>query len=292
MPEFAHRPRRSALFLPATNPRALEKARTLPCDVVIVDLEDAVSPDQKEQARACAEQALLQGGFGTRELVVRINALSTPWGKLDLEMVQRARPDAVLVPKVMTVADLEPVAAALSTSGSALWAMLETARGILEAERLVAALPMLSCLVMGTSDLTAELHARPTRERLPLLAALEHAVLVARAWDRVILDGVHLLLDDPEGFLAACEQGRDFGFDGKTLIHPKQIAVANAVFGPTEEEVRLAEETITAFRVARERGASLAVLNGRLVEELHVREAERILSLAASIRAGSPRAES
>jgi len=285
MPDAACRPRRSALFLPATNQRALAKARTLPCDVVIVDLEDAVSPEQKDEARASAEQALLGGGFGSREVVVRINALSTPWGSHDLAMVQRAHPDAVLVPKVATSADLEPVGAALAASGSALWAMLETARGVLGVERLVSALPQLSCLVMGTSDLTAELHARTTTDRLPLVTALQLAVLAARAWDRVILDGVHLGLDDGEGFRAACEQGRAFGFDGKTLIHPSQIEAANAAFAPDDDEIAASREIIEAFEAAEREGRGVATVNGRMIENLHVENAQRVLAMADAIAA-------
>lgn len=289
MPSPTKRPRRSALYMPASNQRALEKSRGLPCDVVIVDLEDAVAPDAKSTARDRAASAIQEGGFGYRELVVRINALDTAWGEADLRMVTELGPDAVLLPKVSCAQQVRDVAEALSQQApehsSELWAMMETPSAILNAQSVAAAHPRLTCLVMGTSDLAEELHARHTRDRLPLLTSLGLSVLAARAHGLSVLDGVHLALDDEAGLRFACEQGRDLGFDGKTLIHPRQIDVCNAVFRPTPTEIARAEETVEAFADARRNGRSVVVVRGRLVEELHVREAERTLALHRTLLA-------
>lgn len=270
------RPRRSALYMPGANARAIEKARSLPCDVVILDLEDAVAPDAKAAARAQVAAAVAAGGFGRREVVIRVNGLDTPWGREDLEMAAASACDAVLLPKVERAPDLDV--------GKPLWCMVETPLGVLRAEAIAAA-ERVACLVMGTSDLTKDLRACHTDDRAPMLPALGHCLLAARAYGRAILDGVHLDLDDEAGFARACAQGRALGFDGKTLIHPKQIAAANAAFGPSEAEVEHARRVVAAFEAATREGKGVAVLDGRLVENLHVAEARRVLALAEALAA-------
>jgi citrate lyase subunit beta/citryl-CoA lyase len=281
------RPRRSVLYMPGSNARALEKGRTLPADGLILDLEDAVAPDAKAAARATVVAALAErAAYGPRELVVRVNGQDTPWGDDDLRAVAAAGADAVLLPKVEGAAAVERARAALAAAGAPgelpLWCMMETPRGILRAEEIASA-PGVVCLVMGTSDLTKDLHALHTGQRLPMLVALGTCLLAARAAGVAILDGVHLDLADTEGFAAACRQGRELGFDGKTLIHPSQIGGANEAFGPGPAELEQARRIVAAFAQARAAGAGVAVLDGRLVEALHVREAERLLGLAAAI---------
>lgn len=283
------RPRRSALYMPGSNARALEKGRGLAADVLIFDLEDAVAPDAKVAARATVRAALAErAGYGPRELVVRVNGQDTNWGDEDLRAVARAGADAVLLPKVESVAAVERARATLAAAGAPedlpIWCMIETPRGVLAAAEIARARGV-TCLVMGTSDLTKDLHALATADRLPLLLALQTGVLAARAAGIAVLDGVHLDLADAAGFAAACRQGRELGFDGKTLIHPNQIAAANAAFGPSPAEVEQARRIVDAFARARAAGAGVTVLDGRLVEALHVREAERILALAAAIAA-------
>jgi citrate lyase subunit beta / citryl-CoA lyase len=280
------RPRRSALFMPASNARALEKAKTLAADVVILDLEDAVAPGAKPNARAMAAAAVRGGGYGRRELVVRVNGLDTPWGLADIGALAAAGADALLLPKVESPAAVERAVAALAAAGApdgvALWCMIETPRGVLGAEP-IAATAAVAALVVGTSDLAKELRVRALADRSPLLASLALCVLAARAHGRVVLDGVHLDLDDEAGFAAVCRQGRDMGFDGKTLIHPKQIAAANQVFSPSGEEVERARRVIAAHVEALAAGRGLAVLDGQLVENLHAEEARRIIALAEAI---------
>ena len=283
------RPRRSILFMPGSNARALEKARTLAADGCIFDLEDAVAPDAKGTARTLVCDAVRTGGYGQRELIVRVNALDTPWGQDDLAAVAQCGADAVLIPKVESRTTVCKVVHVLSTHGApehlALWCMLETPRGILHAEEIAAVSPRLAALVMGTSDLTKDLHARHTRDRLPLLTSLGLVVLAARAYGLAVLDGVHLDLHDDEGFASACRQAADMGFDGKTLIHPKTIAVANATFAPTPEEVVLARTIIAAYAEATTQGKGVVVVDGRLIEQLHVDNAQRIVALADAIAA-------
>jgi citrate lyase subunit beta / citryl-CoA lyase len=281
------RPRRSVLFIPGSNPRAPEKARTLPADGLIFDLEDAVAPEAKEGARTIVPAALARGGYGDRELVIRVNAIDTPWGHSDLATAATMPIDAVLVPKVenpdlvaLTVSLLDGFGAPERLS---VWCMLETPRGILYAREIAAASPRLAALVLGTSDLTKDLHAFPTRDRLPLVTSLSLAVLAARAHGLAVLDGVHLDLADDEGFAAACRQGRELGFDGKTLIHPKQIAAANAAFAPTPEEVEWSRRIIAAHSEAAAAGQGVVLVEGRLIENLHVENARRLLSLAGEI---------
>jgi citrate lyase subunit beta/citryl-CoA lyase len=281
---MAMTPRRSVLFMPGSNARALDKARTLPADVLILDLEDAVAPDMKGPARAQVLTAVRAGGYGRRELVIRVNAPGTPWAHDDLAAVAEAGVDAVLLPKVESA---ETVTAAMAALGptQAVWCMLETPRGILNAPSIAAAGPRVAALVMGTSDLTKDLHARATRERIPLLTSLQLCVLAARAAGITALDGVHLDLDDDAGFAAACRQAADFGFDGKTLIHPRQVAVANEVFAPTASDVDWARRVIAAHANATARGHAVVVLDGRLIENLHVDDARRVLTLADAIAA-------
>ncbi len=275
--------------MPASNARALDKARTLPADALIFDLEDAVAPDAKAGARAMAVAAVRGGGYGSREVIVRVNGLDTVWGRDDLAAVAKSGAAAVLLPKVESAAAVTAALHTLDAHGApetmAVWCMLETPRGILGAEAIAAANPRVGALVMGTSDLTAELGARPTRDRLPLATSLGLAVLAGRAHGRVVLDGVHLDLDDDDGFAAACRQARDMGFDGKTLIHPKQIAAANAAFSPSPGEIARARRVIEAHSTAAAAGRGVAVLDGRLIENLHAAEASRLIAVADAISA-------
>jgi len=268
--------------MPGSNARALEKARTLPADALVLDLEDAVAPDVKVEARAQVLAAVRAGGYGQREIVVRVNALGTPWSRDDLAAAAAAGADAVLLPKVESA---ETVSAALGALGSApaVWCMLETPRGILNAPSIAAASPRVSALVMGTSDLTKDLHARARPERLPLLTSLQLCVLAARAAGITALDGVHLDLDDDVGFAAACRQAADFGFDGKTLIHPRQVAIANEVFAPAASDLDWARRVIAAHADAVAHGRGVVVLDGRLIENLHVDDSRRVLALADAI---------
>ncbi|HEY7203643.1 MAG TPA: CoA ester lyase [Methylomirabilota bacterium] len=279
------RPRRSVLFMPGSNARALEKARTLPADALILDLEDAVAPEAKVEARARVLAAVRAGGYGRREIVVRVNGAGTPWGADDLAAVAHAGVDAVLLPKVESA---ETVTAATTVLGPAatVWCMLETPRGILSAPSIASA-PRVGALVVGTSDLAKDLHARPTRDRLPLLTSLGLCVLAARAAGIAALDGVHLDLDDDEGLAAACRQAADLGFDGKTLIHPRQVAIANEVFAPAPSQIEWARRVIAAHADAAAHGRGVVVLDGRLIENLHVDDARRVLALADAIAARS-----
>jgi len=281
------RPRRSLLYVPGSNSRALEKARGLPADGLILDLEDAVAPDAKENARAIVATALADGGYGRRELVLRVNALDTPWGHADLTAAATMPIDAVLLPKVESADRVRLTVSLLDTLGAPeripVWCMLETSLGILYAREIAAASPRLAALVLGTSDLTKDLHALSTRDRLPLLASLGLATLAARAHGLAILDGVHLDLSDDEGFVASCRQGRELGFDGKTLIHPKQIAPANAAFAPSAEEVAWSRRIIAAHAEAAAAGKGVVLVDGRLIETLHVENARRLVALAEEI---------
>jgi citrate lyase subunit beta/citryl-CoA lyase len=281
------RPRRSLLYMPGSNPRALEKARSLPADGLILDLEDAVAPEAKESARAIVTAALAEGGYSDRELVLRVNAMDTPWGHADLAAAATMPIDAVLLPKVESPDRVALTVSLLDAFGAperlAVWCMLETPRGILYAREIAAASSRLAALVLGTSDLTKDLHALPTRDRLALTTSFGLAILAARAHGLAVLDGVHLDLADDEGFAAACRQGRELGFDGKTLIHPKQIAAANAAFAPTPEEVEWSRRIIAAHGEAAAAGKGVVLVEGRLIENLHVENARRLLALAGEI---------
>src|SRR5262245_21276683 len=268
--------------MPGSNARALEKARTLPADALVLDLEDAVAPDAKELARAQVVAAVRAGGYGRREIIVRVNALGTPWGRDDLAAAATVSPDAVLLPKVES-ADTVNAALAMLGPRPALWCMLETPRGILNASSIAAASPRVGALVMGTSDLTKDLHARTTPGCVALVTSLQLCVLAARAAGITALDGVHLDLEDDAGFAAACRQAAEFGFDGKTLIHPRQVAVANEVFAPAAADVTWARRVIAAHADALAHGRGIVVLDGRLIENLHVDDARRVLALADAI---------
>jgi citrate lyase subunit beta / citryl-CoA lyase len=285
----AVRPRRSVLYLPASNPRALEKARTLDADVLILDLEDAVAPSAKEEARAQALAALAAGGFGDREVVLRVNALATPWGAADLAAAARAGSDAVCLPKVERPEDVRAAESALVAAGAppglAVWCMIETPRGVLAADAIAGASPRVACLVAGTSDLVKDLGARHVPGRAPVLASLSLLLLAARAHGKVALDGVYLDLADEAGFEDACRQGRDLGFEGKTLVHPRQIAAANRSFAPEPAEVEAARRVIAAHAEAEAAGKGVTVVDGRVVEALHVEAARRAVALAEAIAA-------
>lgn len=281
------RPRRSVLYMPGANARALDKARSLDADALILDLEDAVAPDAKAQAREQVADALRTGGYGRRECIVRINALDTPWGLQDVQAIARCGADAVLLPKVQSAEQLAALAQALDAAGAPadlpLWAMAETPLGFLRLDAIAGGHPRLAAIVVGTSDLVKDLHARHTPSREETLLARSMAVMAARAHGLAVLDGVHLDLHDDAGLEAACKQGRDQGFDGKTLIHPKQIAGANAAFAPTKEELATARKRLDAWRAAQAAGQGVAVVDGALVENLHALDAERQLALAAAI---------
>ncbi len=281
------RPRRSVLFLPGSNPRALEKARALPADGLIFDLEDAVAPEAKETARAAVAAALTAGGYAPRELVLRVNPLDSAWAHADLGAAATMPIDAVLLPKVDNAERVRLTIDLLDALGAppelSVWCMVETPLGILKAADIAGASPRVAALVLGTSDLVADLQARPTRDRLPLLTALGLALLAARAHGRAILDGVQLDLGDAEGFAAACRQGRELGFDGKTLIHPDQIGPANTAFAPNAEELARAKRLIAAYAEAVAAGRGAVRFEGRLIEALHVEEARRTVALAEAL---------
>jgi len=268
--------------MPGSNARALEKAKELDADCMIFDLEDAVAPEAKETARTQVAAAVRAGGFGEREIVIRINSLDTEWGEADVAAIASCGAHAVLLPKVESAEQLTTLLAALVAAGAPadqkLWLMAETPRGILNLDDICHS-PQLAAVVMGTSDLAKMLRVAPDGPRTGLLNALSHSVTAARAHGLDILDGVHLGIDDDAAFRAACDQGRELGFDGKTLIHPRQIATTNAVFGVSKAQAIEAEAVLESFKQARAAGQGVAVHNGKLVEQLHVDEAERILAL-------------
>ncbi|MGB5696076.1 MAG: CoA ester lyase [Polyangiales bacterium] len=284
-----HRPRRSVLYMPGANARALEKSRTLPADALIFDLEDAVAPDMKVTARNQVIAAVESGGYGKREIMIRTNGLNTPWGYDDLVAVAKVGTDAVLLPKVESAETVRQAEAVLLSHGApgdlAIWCMMETPRAMLHAEEIADASPRLGGLVMGTSDLAKDLQAQHTAMRLPLITALGLCLLAARAARLAILDGVYLDLNDHDGFVDSCRQGAELGFDGKTLIHPKQLAAANEVFAPSDEEVRLSRQIIEAYAEAEAQGRGVVVVDGKLIERLHVDHAERVVALAEAISA-------
>ncbi len=281
------RPYRSALYIPGSKERALDKAKALPCDAILFDLEDAVAPDEKAAARALLAQTLAQGGYGARAKIVRVNGLDTEWGRADLAAFAAAiqsgvQIDAVLIPKVSSPADLDAVATVIPDVP--LWAMMETAAGMLNAPA-IAAHPRLEGMVMGTNDLAKELGARFRPDRLAMQAGLGLCLLAAKAHGLVILDGVYNAFKDDEGLREECEQGRDMGFDGKTLIHPAQLEIANAAFAPSEAEIDLAQRQIAAFTEAEAAGQGVAVVDGRIVENLHIVTARQTLAKAEAIAA-------
>lgn len=280
-------PRRSLLFMPGHNVRAIQKAQILPTDVVIIDLEDAVAPETKPEARTTAQAEITSGDFGAREVAVRINSPDTDWHTDDLAAFSDTSIAAIVVPKVETHSQVRDIGVAMDRLGYpasvGLWLMAETPAGILNARGYCRAHPRVQALLVGTSDLAKCLRTPATDSRIGLLHALSQAVLVAREAGIDVFDGVSLKLDDPEGFEAECIQGRDLGFDGKTLIHPSQIATANQVFAPSDASVTHASELVAAWTAARARGEGVCVLDGRLVENLHVDEANRTLAMAKAI---------
>lgn len=278
----AARPYRSVLYIPGSKPRALEKARTLAVDAIIFDLEDAVAVEEKLAARAGLVQTLREADYGSRTRIVRINGFDTPWGRDDVAALAGVAVDAVLIPKVNCPADLQAVAEAIPDVP--LWAMMETAAGMLNAAA-IAAHPRLSGLVMGTNDLARELGARFRPDRLALQAGLGLCLLAARAQGRIIIDGVYNAYLDDAGLATECAQGRDMGFDGKTLIHPNQLAIANAAFAPSDAEIELARRQIAAFDDATAKGLGVAVVDGQIVENLHIVTARQMLAKADTIAA-------
>ena len=278
----AARPYRSVLYIPGSKPRALEKARTLAVDAIIFDLEDAVAVEEKLAARAVLVQTLREADYGSRARIVRINGFDTPWGRDDVAALAGVAVDGVLIPKVNHPADLQAVAEAIADVP--LWAMLEPAAGILGAAA-IAAHPRLVGMVMGTNDLARELGARFRPDRLALQAGLGLCLLAARAQGRIIIDGVYNAYRDDAGLATECAQGRDLGFDGKTLIHPAQLAIANAAFAPSEAEIELARRQIAAFDDATAKGLGVAVVDGQIVENLHIVTARQMLAKAAAIAA-------
>ena len=281
-----NRPRRSMLYMPGSNARALEKARGLAADALIFDLEDAVSHEAKASARATIATALA-AGYGGRELLLRTNGLDTPWGTDDLVAAAAMPVDAVLLPKVESAATVNRAAAILEQAGApssmAIWCMMETPLGVLRAQEIAAAHPRVAGFVMGTNDLVNDLHARHTRDRLPLITGLGLCLLAARAYGLSVIDGVYRDLDDEEGFAFACRQGLEWGFDGKSLIHPKTIAIANEVFSPDPAELETARRTIAGFAAAQAEGKAVVLVDGKLVEALHVANAQRLVALADQI---------
>lgn len=281
MPKLT-RPLRSVLYIPGSKPRALDKARGLACDAIIFDLEDAVTPEEKEAARETLAGALAEGGYGTRYKIIRINGLDTPWGAADAKAAAAMSPDAILLPKVNGPSDLDALAAIVGDMP--LWAMMETPLGMLNAGD-IAAHARLQAMVMGTNDLAKDLQTRFRPDRLPLMTGLGLSVLAAKAHECAIIDGVYNAFKDDEGLRVECDQGRDMGFDGKTLIHPAQLDVANAAFSPSEAEIDLARRQIAAFEEMEASGQGVAVVDGKIVENLHVATARETLAKVEAIAA-------
>jgi (3S)-malyl-CoA thioesterase len=279
--DITARPFRSVLYIPGSKDRALEKARGLPVDAIIFDLEDAVSPDAKIDARETLKSALAAGGYGTRYKIIRINGLDSEWGQGDIAALRDADADAFLIPKVASPDDVQAVADMLG-NGKPIWAMIETPLGVLNAAA-IAAHPQLQGFVAGTNDLAKELNCRFRADRLQLQTALQTMLLAARAHDVVAVDGVYNQFKDDDGLRSECEQGRDLGFDGKTLIHPAQIAIANECFAPSPAEIELAQRYIAAFEEVEASGQGVAVVDGKIVENLHVETARKTLAQAKAI---------
>ena len=281
------RPRRSVLYMPGSNARAMVKAQQLRADGLIFDLEDAVAPDEKQLARAQITTALAENEYGQRERIMRINGLATKWGYDDCVAAAQSGADVVLIPKVENAGDIKQVEEILSASGApqelAIWCMIETPLGVLNVQQIAFASPRIGCLVMGTSDLGKELRAEQSPDRMAFLTGLSLCLLAARAAGLAILDGVHLDLNDDAGFVRSCEQGRMLGFDGKTLIHPKTIAPCNQAFSPSPEALHEATRIVAAYRSALAEGKGVVLLDGKLIENLHVVNAERLLRLGEMV---------
>jgi citrate lyase subunit beta/citryl-CoA lyase len=274
--------------MPGANTRALEKARSLPADALVFDLEDAVAPDAKEAARTNVVLAAQSKAYGKREIAIRCNGLATEWGAADIEAIATSGADAILVPKVESAAEVTHVVSLLDTAGApptlAVWAMIETPKAILRAEEIAGSHPRLALFVMGTNDLVKDMRARHTPMRLPMVTALGLGMLAARAYGLTILDGVYNDIRDVEGFRAVCQQGLEMGFDGKTLIHPSQVEPCNEVFAPSAAELEMAGKIVAAFKAAQAEGKGVVTVDGRMIENLHVEQAERALALAAAIK--------
>lgn len=291
MSNLSARPRRSVLYMPGSNARAMEKARDIPADALILDLEDAVAPDAKEEARAQVVAAVKAGGYGKREIAIRVNGLDTPWGMDDIKAAVVVQPHAILVPKINSADDVARAEAALTQAGASaslqLWCMIETPLAILNiqaiAEQARALGSRMTLWVMGTNDIAKELRAAHTPDRVPMLASLGLSVIAARAYGLVILDGVYNDIKNEEGFISVCEQGRDMGFDGKTLIHPSQVLPCNTVFSPDPETVAFARKTIDAFELPENKGKGVLKVDGRMVEILHAEIAKRTVAIADAI---------
>jgi len=283
----ANQPRRSVLYVPGSNQRALEKSKSVAADGLILDLEDAVAPDAKLEARQFVVDSVAKGGFGKREVLVRVNSLSTPWGYEDLMAVAKSKADGVVISKVQSSAQVRQVEAILSgvhaSDDLSIWCMMETPRSILKSDEIAESSNKLAGLIMGTSDLVKDLHALHSPSRLSMLTSLSMGVLAARAHGLAILDGVHLDLNDDEGFEQSCLQGLELGFDGKTLIHPKTIPVANRIFAPTTQDVQWSLKVIIAHAEATQNGQGVVLVDGKLIESLHVDEARRIVAMAERI---------
>jgi citrate lyase subunit beta/citryl-CoA lyase len=287
------RPRRSLLFMPGSNARALEKARILPADGIILDLEDSVAPDAKATARGMIAETMAAGGFGKREVLIRVNALDSPWWIDDVTMAGKARPDGILVPKISSVGDLSAIADRLGDIGADMsirvWAMIETARGVLHAEELAAASRdseiRLAGFVFGPNDISRQTRIRMMPGRAAMLPMITHCILAARLHGLEILDGPYSGIGDADGFARECAQGRDLGFDGKTLIHPGQIDACNAIFTPPEEEVAQARKIIAAFQRPENASRGAIQLDGGMVERLHADMARRTIAIADAIAA-------
>ena len=288
-PDPTLRPRRSVLYMPGANERALEKAKGLPADAIIFDLEDAVAPDAKAEARDRVCAAASSGEYGAKEVTIRVNGLDTEWHAADIAAAAKAGPAAVVVPKVNSVADVNAIEKGLESGGAPdhtkIWAMVETPVAMLHAEEIAAASERLTVLVMGTNDLAKELHAEHVPGRQPLLTGLGLCLLAARAAGKVILDGVYNDIKDPEGFEAECVQGQQLGFDGKTLIHPSQLEPANRVWAPAPDAVDDARELIATFEEGIAAGKGVVTHNGRMIENMHVDNARRLIALSEAIAA-------
>ncbi|HAT85590.1 MAG TPA: CoA ester lyase [Rhizobiales bacterium] len=289
---MSFRPRRTALYMPGSNARALEKAKTLPVDVLLLDLEDSVAPDQKDMAREQVVNAVKEGGFGHREVVIRMNGLDTPWGEKDLAGVIEARPDAVLVPKVDCAEDVYAIGRKLNDAHASqdlkIWAMMETPGAMVRALEISSSKleyhgSRLSCFIMGTNDLSKETRAALIPGRAPMMPWLMHCLAAARAYEIDIIDGVYNQFTDAEGFIAECEQGAEMGMDGKTIIHPKQIADCNRIFSPSEEEIARSREIIDAFDAPENQSKNVMTINGKMVERLHAEMARRVVEIADAI---------
>jgi len=281
MSQVTNRPYRSALYIPGSKERALEKAKGLACDAILFDLEDAVAPDEKENARALLKTTLAAGGYGNRAKIVRVNGFDTQWGRDDVAAFVGMDIDGILLPKVESAAMVDALAQAIPDVP--LWAMMETPLGMINAAE-IAAHPRMAGFVMGTNDLAKELNTRFRADRLPMMGGLHLCLIAAKAYGIVALDGVYNAFKDEEGLKVECDQGRDMGFDGKTLIHPAQLDVANTAFAPTDAEIDLAKRQIEAFEAAEAAGEGVAVVDGKIVENLHIVTARATLAKADAIK--------